>query len=106
MNSLKIGQRVRECRLSQNMTQQILAERADISPRYLGDIECGAKVPRLETFIRILNALNTSADFVLMDVLNSAYTVRATVLSEKLEDMSADERSQVLRIFESILEGM
>lgn len=42
-NDLIIGSRVRECRIKWSLTQQELADELDISPNYVGEIECGRR---------------------------------------------------------------
>lgn len=42
-----------------------------MTTNYIGMVERGEKIPSLETFINILNALGVSADMVLSEVLNT-----------------------------------
>ena len=56
-----------------------------MTTNYIGMIERGEKIPSLETFINILNSLGVSADMVLSDVLDNGYTVKDSLLNEKLE---------------------
>ena len=56
------GQRLREQRLKQNLTLEQLAEKANLSPNYVGMVERGLKEPGLATIVKLLNGLNVSAD--------------------------------------------
>ena len=105
MDSILVGEKIRDCRLAIALTQQQLAEKVGITPRYLGDIERGSKVPKLETFIRLLNGLNASADYVLMDVLNSAYKLKASMLEESIESLEPEERAKIMNILENMIEN-
>ena len=49
---------LRAIRLSQNLTQVQLAEKADLSNTIIGDIEQGRRRPGLQTLEKIANALN------------------------------------------------
>lgn len=98
-----IGKRIREYRLKNNMRQEDLAEKAELSVNYIGMLERGEKVPSLETFIVLLNALGASADIVLSDVIDSGYTVKTSLLSEKLDSASAETRSTVYDVIDTIL---
>ena len=69
MNSASIGKRIRTCREQKGWTQQAFAEKVGISIAYTGMIERGEKIPKLETFIRIANVLEVSADLLLADVI-------------------------------------
>ena len=79
-----IGKYIRQYRTERKMRQEDLAEKANLSPNYIGMIERGEKIPSLETLIDILNALEISADMVLCDVLKTGYKVKSSVFSEKL----------------------
>ena len=49
-----IGVRIREKREQKSWSQEALACEADLSTVYIGMIERGEKVPRLQTFLRIV----------------------------------------------------
>lgn len=57
-----LGQRIREQRRKKGWTMDKLAEKADLSVNYVGDLERGVKTPSLDTFIRIVEALDVPAD--------------------------------------------
>lgn len=63
MSDIKVqfGKRVKQLRIMREMTQQELAEAADISISFLGTIERGQKSPTIETVQRIADALDTTA---------------------------------------------
>ena len=60
-----------------------MAEKTDLTTNYIGMVERGEKIPSLETFIKIVNALGVSSDMVLTDVLETGYTVKNSMLNEK-----------------------
>lgn len=66
------GQRLREQRLKHHLTLEQVAEKADLSANYIGMVERGLKEPGLATIVKILNALNISADELLCDLVPSA----------------------------------
>lgn len=51
------GQRIRALREKQGLTQEQLAERADLHPNYIGQIERGLKNVSLENIQKIANGL-------------------------------------------------
>lgn len=57
-----LGFFIKNARLDQKLTQEELAERADISVQYLKDIENRGANPSLKTFIKLIRTLNLSAD--------------------------------------------
>lgn len=95
MDYSSIGINIKKYRTEKKMTQQSLAEKTDTSRNYIGMLERGEKMPSLETFISILNALEVSADMVLCDVLVTGYKVKDSLLSEKLSNVSREERARI-----------
>ena len=53
----QIGKRIRACRKLVHLTQEELAERADLSPHFLGFVERGRANPSLNSLVRIAAAL-------------------------------------------------
>lgn len=57
-----LGQNIRRERISQNMTQEQLAEKAEISAVFLSQIENARKIPSLETIHKITSSLGMSME--------------------------------------------
>lgn len=93
-----IGKQIREARLQKSWNQDQLAEKTNLSLAYIGMIERGEKIPKLETFIRIINTLEISADVVLQDVLVNGYQVRMSRYLEKMDQLSKEKRDDILEI--------
>ena len=100
MDAVKVGARIKAARKVRRLTQAELAQEVDITPKYLSNIECGAKVPKLETFIEIANALEVDANTLLVDVL----TVSSAIISTEISELSPHERKRIKRIFDVMIE--
>ncbi len=98
-----IGANIRKCRLSKKMRQEDLAEKANLSVTYVGMIERGEKTPSLETLIAILNAIGVSADVVLCDVVTAGYTVKNSLLNEKLSQLSEEDRNKIYDVIDTMI---
>ena len=98
-----IGQNIRKYRLEKKLRQEGLAEKCGLSSNYIGLLERGEKTPSLETFIRILNALEVSADLVLVDVLSTGYTVKQSMLEERLAQISPEEREKIFDVIDVMI---
>ena len=61
---VEIGKRIRKERERQRMTREELADRADITPRFLADIEAGAKGMSIDTLNGISSVLGASLDHI------------------------------------------
>lgn len=103
MSLKSIGRNIRTHRNAQKLSIEELAFKANLSKNYLALVERGEKIPSLETFLNILNALNISADEVLCDVVNAAFKVRTTNLSDQMEKVSPQRREMVYRLIEIIV---
>lgn len=103
MNYESIGKNIRKYRSSKKMRQEDLAELTGLSTTYVGMVERGEKIPSLETFLSILNALNISADMVLYEVLSTGYDIKVSLLNEKLESLSAKDKTLVYNVVDAII---
>lgn len=55
--AVAFGQRVREVRAAQNMTQEALAEAAGLHPTFISNVERGYRVPSVPTLLRLAMGL-------------------------------------------------
>ena len=72
VNYRAMGQRVRAARKRQHMTQQALAEKADISLSFLGHIERGTRIASVETLVSICAALGCDLHYMVYGTYSSA----------------------------------
>ncbi len=98
-----IGKNIRKFREIKKLRQEDLAEKTDLTTNYIGMIERGEKIPSLETFINILNSLGVSADMVLSDVLDNGYTVKNSLLNEKLEKLVPEDRNRIYEVIDTMM---
>lgn len=63
---IEIGNRIRMRRKALNMKQGELAELLDISNNHMSSIENGKHRPKLETFIKLCECLNTTPNHLLL----------------------------------------
>ena len=80
-----------------------MAEKTDLTTNYIGMVERGEKIPSLETFIKIVNALGVSSDMVLSDVLETGYTVKNSMLNEKLEKLVPEDRNRIYEVIDTLV---
>ena len=98
-----IGRNIRKFRKERHLRQEDLAEKTGLSANYIGMVERGEKTPSLETLIRIINALQVSADVILSDVLENGYVIKTSQLNEKLENLSEEERRRIYDVIDALL---
>jgi transcriptional regulator with XRE-family HTH domain len=66
------GRRLRELRKKRGLTQEALAESADLSGNYISDLELGLKVPSLTILVRLSQALEVATPELLADFTREA----------------------------------
>lgn len=71
INYEALGRKIKEVRRKQNMTQEYLAEKVDLSVSYVSNIETAKTKVSLPTLVEISNALGVSVDYLLMDSYQS-----------------------------------
>ena len=98
-----IGKNIRKNRLMKKLRQEDLAEKAGLNINYVGAIERGEKVPSLETLLVIINALGVSADMILADVIDTGYLIKDSLLAEKLDKLSAEDRAKIYDVIDTML---
>ncbi len=98
-----IGRNIKKYRIEKKLRQEDLAEKTDLSANYIGMVERGEKIPSLETFISILNALEISADMVLADVLKQGYVVKNSLFSEDMQKLSQEDRERIYLVIETLI---
>lgn len=98
MDLSPIGNRIKLARENKKITQEELATMVDLTPAHISVIERGVKPPKLETFVRIANALEVSADTLLVDVVDNSTKGIACELYDYVSKLSKREREKVLTV--------
>lgn len=104
MDKLNLGDRIKLSRRKRNLTQEALAEKADVTPFYIGEIERGVKTPSLDVFIRLIEALDVSADYLLRDTVSTTNTLEDKAISRKLEKLTPRQRAAVMALIDTYIE--
>ena len=97
MDLKAVGQRIKAAREAKNLTQEELAELADISVTHISALERGVKNANLSTFVAIANALQVSADTLLIDVIPYSISGVTNELLHELKRLPSDEQKKILK---------
>ncbi len=104
MDKLTMGDRIREARKNQGLTQDQLAERLDISVEFVGQIERGLKLPSMQVFIKILETLNVSADYLLRDSVSTGRLFGDNAIGSKIEGLTPKQRIALEALVETYIQ--
>lgn len=66
-----IGKKIKLARSKTNFTQEALAEKTSLSPRYISQLERGIAFGSATTIVNVCKALNISTDFLFNDLIQS-----------------------------------
>lgn len=98
-----LGRRIKRLRSKLGLTQDALAERVQISPKYLSNIERGRENPTLDTLLRLAKSLKVEPWEVFL--LNSEVLDRQALRSQldRLLDQTNNEEQLrlVLRLMQA-----
>lgn len=94
-----LGQNIAKVRLENHLTQEQLAEKAEVSTVFISQIETAARKPSLETVVNIAHSLNTTIDVLLG---NPSLETQYGALSTLLEHKTATEIDFIINIVQEI----
>ncbi len=106
MDAKQLGSNIQKYRRLKEMTQESVAEKCGLSTNYFRQIELGNKVPRLETFLKIAEVLDTSSDLLFSGILGAANTAVSNELYEKVKDLPANQQEYILSTVDSMVDGI
>lgn len=99
-----IGNKLLAIRKRSGLTQAEVAEAAGLSDRTYADIERGTVNMRLETLLRICDALHITPDEILTE--DKKEPIQPEQLMAKLELCSARDKETALRLLEVYLQSI
>ena len=106
LNLNVIGQNIKHYRNEKHMTQEVLAEKTNLSVKYIGHLELGNRNPSLETLIKIANALEISTDLLLFDLVDSSYKDKNCYLNEKISKLSKENQKIIHSVINAMIKEM
>ena len=100
-----IGARIKSARENMHITQEELATLIGCTSQHISVIERGIKIPRLVTFIKIINALHIPPDILLQDNIPTIeIDPCAKEISMLIKSASNNKKQCILRIVKILLE--
>lgn len=97
-----IGMRIREERRKLGMSQQELAAAAGLSLPHISVIELGKSLPKVDSLIKIAEALQVSTDTLLRPNIPTVNAIYQNELQTIIGDCSPAEADAILRIVREV----
>ena len=104
MNKLSMGDRIKEVRKKQCLTQEQLAEQLDLSVEFVSQIERGLKLPSMNVFIRLIEVLNVSADYLLRDYVSTGALYGNNAIGRKIDRLNPKQRVALEALIDTYIE--
>jgi transcriptional regulator with XRE-family HTH domain len=97
----RLGRRVKELRQLRQYTQEQLAERVEINPKYLSSIERGGENPTLDLLIRLAKGLQVEL-YELFQLEPDPERLRQR-LAGLIAEIHAEELPRTVRVLEAVI---
>ena len=98
IDSVCIGRRIKRFRSEKQLSQEELGEKIGVTRKHLSKIEIGDRAPTLDLLILIANALDVSADDLLVDNLKHTSSSVGADIHVILQDCNHDEKEMLTRL--------
>ena len=97
-----IGMRIKEIRRSKGLSQEQLAEKADINSKYLSRMERGTENPTLDMFIKLSNAL----EIEMREMFDFGHVVSQKELRGAIQNIAKTADEPTLRLALKVLRAV
>lgn len=101
---VSIGKQIKKSRVNRGMTQEVLAEKVNISIPHISRIENGSSSPSLQTLVDICNALDITIDNLMQDSLPAAKKRVVGRLEALLAGCTSAEMNMIMNVVEVLLQ--
>lgn len=91
------GERILSARVMRGYTRENLAELAEISPKFLYEIETGKKGFSSQTLYNLCVALHIDSEYVLTGKYKNSYDQRLLAVIEMFEDNKTEKLAEIIK---------
>ena len=98
LNFEQIGEKLKKIRLSKNLTQEYIANAADVNTSHISNIENNRVKVSLSVLVQICNALDT----ILSDEYNDSSSAIEQEILHELHSCNNETKEQILKIVKAL----
>lgn len=98
----KIALRLKEIRIAKGITQEYVANIADVNTSHISNIENNRVKVSLPTLVQMCKALDTTVDYILADEYASPQTALEQEILHELQLCPYDTQKQILKIIKAL----
>ena len=97
----EIGKRIAKRRKELNLKQRQVNELAELSDKYLSNIETARSIPSIDVLMRICNALDVTPDYLLVGAVKTIdNNCVDKLIVDKCRDLSTEQKMFVCKFIE------
>ena len=94
----KIAKKLREVRISKGLTQEYVANMANVNTSHISNIENQRVKISLPTLVRVCHALDVTVDYILSDEYEAPSSVLEQEILHELHNCSDVTKEQILKL--------
>lgn len=99
----EVGKRIATRRKSLGLKQSKVNEMAELSDKYLSNIETARSIPSIDVLMRICKALNTTPDYILLGATKNDDDLDTNILAlEKLKKFSGKKKKIIYKFIDTL----
>lgn len=102
INFETISKKLKENRISKGLTQEYIANMADVNTSHISNIENNRVKISLPTLVHVCNALNVTVDYILADEYNEPSSVLEQEILHELHSCPLETQKQILKIIKAL----
>ena len=97
-----ISKKLKETRISKGLTQEYIANMADVNTSHISNIENNRVKISLPTLVHVCNTLNVTVDYILADEYNDPSSVLEQEILHELHSCTLETQKQILKIVKAL----
>ena len=106
MSGKNFGKRLRQIRVSKNISTKTLAEKVGVLDTYIPQLERGEKLPSFDTLVYIANTQGVTTDELLCDYIEAEKETVPTIIHQKMEKLNPEQRRHIEEIIDMEIKYM
>ncbi len=102
INFENIARKLKDIRVSKGLTQEYVANMADVNTSHISNIENNRVKISLSTLVHVCNALDVTVDSILSDEYNNPVSVLEHEILLEVQTFPLETQKQILKIIRAL----
>lgn len=98
------AKQIKLLRIKHDLTQERLAEKLNVSPKYISSVETNAKKPSLEFYKNVANLFDVTFDYLFIDSIDVKRNIIMDSVVLRMSYMNEEEQNFILKMVEDFSE--